>query len=164
MIRSGRALEKTFKNCKDFLEGQRQLLVLIESPSRSNSVLLNEVDVSVFTFSDPIQILEATTKIPPSPSKEPMLSLESSDSQLQSDSDFLEPTQDPAPEDESCSGLTGIQVCAINLFSVHSNFASSSVPTDIRIFDYTDPNESLEDDLDPLVDNLDPSFDRDNPH
>ena len=60
MIRSGRALEKTFKNCKDFLEGQRQLLVLIESPSRSNSVLLNEVDVSVFTFSDPIQILEAT--------------------------------------------------------------------------------------------------------
>ena len=36
------------------------------------------------------------------------------------------------------------------------------IPADIQIFDYINPNESPEDDPDPLVENLDPSFDRDN--
>ena len=76
------------------------------------------------------------------------------------DSDFVEPTQDSPPENESCSGLAEIQIRAVNFFSAHS---ASSIPTDIRILDSTDSNESPEDDTDPLVENLDPSFDRDNP-
>ena len=46
--------------------------------------------------------------------------------------------------------------------SVNSNILSG--PTDIRIFNYIDQDESLEDNPDPLVDNLDPFFDCDNPH
>jgi hypothetical protein len=78
------------------------------------------------------------------------------------DSSFVEPTQNPTSEDESCSGLAEIQVRAID-FSARSNIPTS-VATDIRILDYTDQNESLEDNPDPLVDNPDPSFDRDNPY
>ena len=67
------------------------------------------------------------------------------------DSDFVEPTQDLVLDSQSCSGLAEIQVCAVDLFSVHSNILS--IPTDIRIFDYIDADESPEDDsdYDPLV-------------
>ena len=104
-----------------------------------------------------------TTAFSVSSSNEPILSVEAVESTVSADSDFLEPTEDPVPEDESCSGLAEIQVCAINFFLVHSNIVSS-VPTGIRVLDYTVLDESPEDDLDPLVDNPDPSFDCDNPH
>ena len=78
-------------------------------------------------------------------------------------SDFVEPTQDLIPEDQSCSpGLANIQVCAVNFFSAHS--MHPSIPADIKIIDYSDPDESPEDDPYPLLDNPDPSFDQDNPN
>ena len=79
------------------------------------------------------------------------------------DSDFVEPNQDSPPEDESCSGLAEIQIRAVDFFSAHS---FSSIPTDNRFLDCTDPDESLEDNpnYDPFVANPDPSFDRDNPN
>ena len=131
-------------------------------------MLQNEIDVSAFTFNTPIQaigIIDAAD-FSVSSSNEPILSVEAIESTVSDNSDFLEPTQDPVSEDESYPGLAEIQVCAIYLFLVHSNIASSLVPTDIRTFDYTDPDESLEDDpdYDPLVDNPDPSFDHYNPH
>ena len=55
-------------------------------------------------------------------------------------SDFVEPTQDSPPEDESCSELAEIQICAVNCFSAYS--IHPSIPTDIRIYDYSDPTES----------------------
>ena len=138
----------------------------MESPYRPHSALLNEIDVSVFAFNTPIQTTNAidTADSSVSSSNEPILSVKVIGSTVSDDSDFLEPTQDPVPEDESCSGLAEIQVRAINLFSVHSNIIS--VSTDIRMFDYIDQQKSPEDDpnYNPLVANLDPSFDRDNPN
>ena len=120
---------------------------MVESPSRPSFVLIIESDISSVSSSN-----------------EPILSVKVIGSTVSDDSDFLEPTQDPVPEDESCSGLAEIQVRAIDLFSVHSNILI--VPTDIRMFDYVDQDESLEDDpnYDPFVANPDPSFDRNNLH
>ena len=79
------------------------------------------------------------------------------------DSCFVDTTQDSDSTDGSCPGLAKIQVRAIDFFSAHSNTQNiPSIPTDIRILDYADPFDSIEDD--PLVANPDPSFDRDNPY
>ena len=138
---------------------------MVENPSRPSFALLNAIDVSVFTFNTPIQTTKAidSADFSVSSSNEPILSVEAIDFTVLDDSDLLEPTQDPTPEDESCPGLAEIQICAIDFFSVNSNILS--VPTDIRIFDYTDQDESSEDDPDynPLVDNPDSSFDCNNP-
>ena len=105
-------------------------------------------------------------------SNEPILSVTENPSTIDIDSAFVAPTQDSVPDNESCPGLAEIQVCAVDFFSVHSNitdFSSlnsnlrPSIPTDIQTFDYIDPNESPEDDPDPLVENPDPCFDQDNP-
>ena len=108
--------------------------------------------MSVYSFNEPIQSLDATTDdISISSSNEHILCVEVVESTASADSDFLAPIQDQVSEDESCSGLAEIQVCAVDLFSVHSNILS--IPTDIRIFDYIDADESPEDDsdYDPLV-------------
>ena len=126
---------------------------MVESSSRPHSALLNvDIDDSLIPSSN-----------------EPILSVEENLSTIDIDSDFVEPTQDSVPDDESCPGLAEIQVRAVDFFSAHSNmvdFSSlnsnicpSTIPTDIQIFDYIDPNESMEDDPDPLVENPDPSFD-----
>ena len=107
---------------------------MVESPSTHIFALLNEIDVSVFTFNTPVQtantnVIESDDSSVSS-SNEPILSVEAIGATVSDDSDFHEPTQDPVPEDESCSGLAEIQVCAINLFSVNSNIVAS-VPTAI---------------------------------
>ena len=109
----------------------------MESPYRPHSALLNEIDVSVFAFNTPIQTTNAidTADSSVSSSNEPILSVEAIDSTV---------SDDPVPEDESCSGLAEIQVRATDLFAVNSNILL--VPTDIRMFDYIDQDESPEDD------------------
>ena len=108
----------------------------------------------------PSSISALPISVPTAASNGPPLSVEETLSTTDDDSSFVAPIQDPPPEDESCSGLAEIQVRAIDFFSAHSNLPS--VPTDIRILDYSDPNESPDDD--PLIANPDSSFDRDNPY
>ena len=98
-------------------------------------------------------------------SNEPILSVKENSSTIDIDSDFVKPTQDSSPEDESCSGLAEIQICAVDFFSINlmNSNIRPSMQTDTRIFDYIDLNESPDDnpDYNPLVVNPDPSFDWD---
>ena len=118
---------------------------MVEPSSRPSSALLHvDIENSIPSSNESI------------PSAEDNLSM------TDSGSDCVEPTHDSPPEDKSCSGLADIQVCALDFFS--ARLASSSIPTDIHMFaDCADPDESRNDDSDPLIDNPDPSFDRDNP-
>ena len=129
---------------------------VVASPCRPTPALLCDVDV--YAPVQPTNLTESTGNPAPS-SNEVLRSVERHSSATAIDSVFHEPTQDPATDAESCSGLAEIQASAIDLFSVNSN--TLSIPTDIQIIDYTDPDESLEDD--PPLKNPDPSFDRDNP-
>ena len=128
---------------------------VVESPCRPTPALLCDVDV--YAPVQPTNLTESTGN-PASSSNEVLRSVERHSSATATDSGFHEPTQDPVTDAESCSGLAEIQASAIDLFSVNSN--TLSIPTDIKIIDYTDPDESPEDD--PLLENQDPSFDRDN--
>ena len=103
--------------------------------------------------------LFAIPKVSVPSSNEPLLSVEGISSTIDIDSDFVEPTHDLVPDNQSCSGFAQIQVCAVDFFSEHS--MHPSIPTDIRITNYSDPNESPVDDS--IITSLDPSFDCNNP-
>ena len=89
--------------------------------------------------------------IPISSSNEHIHTMKVRDFATLPESDFVEPTQDSIPEDESCSGLAGIQICAINFFQVHS----TSIPTSVFVIAFVD---------NPILTDQNPTFDRDNPY
>ena len=108
-----------------------------------------------------VQALSPIFAIPisaPASSNEPILSVTENSSTIDIDSNFVDPIQDSVPDDESCPGLAEIQIRAVDLFPIDSFSMNSNIRpsiNDAQIFDYVDPNESLEDDPDPIVENPD---------
>ena len=107
----------------------------------------------------PSPLFAIPISVPTASSNGSVCSVEETISTTDIDRAAVDITHDSDSTDGSCSGLAEIQIRAINFFSAHSNI---SIPTDIQLLEYTDANESTEDD--PVVANPDPSFDRDNPY
>ena len=85
---------------------------MADPPLRPILTLLNVVDVTIFTFNEPIQDTNSIDEVvfPVSSSNEAISSVEAVESTESSDSDFVEPTQDSSSLDGSCPRLAEIQV------------------------------------------------------